>query len=777
MTINGDDREADVAIIGMAGRFPGAATLDEFWNNLRDGVNSITYFSAEELSAAGVAESTLNDPEYVCAAPMLDRVDEFDAAFFGYAPREAAFIDPQQRLLLECAWEALEHAGYCTPSHPYPVGVYAGSSVNTYFLSSGLHTRLTRDFVLALSGSDKDFLATRIAYKLNLQGTAITVQTACSTSLAAVHVACQSLFNGENDLAIAGGVSVKVPQKAGYYCQPGGIVSHDGRVRTFDEGATGTVFGSAAGMVVLKRLPDALRDGDCIHAVIKGSAINNDGSAKANFTAPSVNRQADVVVEALARAGIRAETLSYVEAHGTGTHLGDPIEIAALTKAFQSDTRRTEFCAIGSVKPNIGHAEAASGIVSLLKTVLALEKEAIPPLVHFEKPNPNIDFANSPFFPSRTLLSWPRNVNPRRAGVNSLGVGGTNVHVILEEAPHRGPAESGRKLHILPISARSDAALDALRRRLTEYFQDSGASSLADVAYTLQVGRWPMEYRSYAVCGVDENPPVFLAAPGMTSRRIPKDQTRPVFLFPPPSLALKSGFEELYANEPLFRKGIDWSGATLRSLGITADPLSPDCENEAADRLVVDFVIEYQLAQLWLQWGVKPSLLVGQGLGEIVAACVACALPWEEAVRRISEQTTNGIQLHSAGHIPCQLASTGRLLTGSETLQPISKVPVREPLWATLPAESYLFLEIGDHFDGWRLETMGARKAVVLASLPSANESAVRQLLTAKGEIWMAGVDIDWSKAWEGERRRRVPLPTYPFQRRRVWFDAIPAGA
>ncbi len=388
----------EIAIVGMAGKFPGANTLPEFWRNLEDGIESIRVLSEEELLAAGVAPSSLADPRYVRACPVLEDADKFDAAFFGYTAREARLIDPQHRVLLECAWKAMEHAGYDVTSSANSVGIVAGCSMNSYLLFNGMVSEFLRDYVLTLSCSDKDFLATRIAYKLNLQGPALTVQTACSTSLVAVHLACRGLLYGECDMALAGGACVKVPLISGYGWRDGGMFSRDGHVRAFDAKATGTVFGSGAAMVVLKRLEDALRDNDTIHAVIKGSAINNDGSAKATYTAPSVDRQAEVIIEALANAEVEASSISYIEAHGTGTLLGDPIEVAALTKAFRVTTDAREFCAIGSIKTNIGHLEAAAGISGLVKVVLALNNEMIPASLNYQCPNPDLDFGKSPFY-------------------------------------------------------------------------------------------------------------------------------------------------------------------------------------------------------------------------------------------------------------------------------------------------------------------------------------------------------------------------------------------
>ncbi|MFW9261376.1 type I polyketide synthase, partial [Nostoc sp. CALU 546] len=426
-----------IAVIGMVGRFPGAKSIDEFWDNLCQGKESISFFSDEELEASGVDPAWLNDRNYVKAGVRLSDIEMFDAPFFDFSPKEAEIIDPQHRILLECAWEALENAGYNPSSGKGLTGVYVGTNMSNYFLSNlSSHPDIIQSRGLAvIYGNSQDFAATRVSYKLNLKGPSINVQTACSTSLVAVHSACQGLLNYECDMALAGGISIESLQKQGYFYQEGSITSPDGHCRAFDANAQGTIFGDGAGIVVLKRLEDALTDGDCIHAVIKGSAINNDGAAKVGYTAPSVSGQAEVIAEAQAIAGVAAETITYIEAHGTGTALGDPIEISALKKAFAARTKQKNFCAIASVKTNIGHLNTAAGVTGLIKTVLALKNQQIPPSLHFQQPNPEIDFANSPFYVNTKLSPWQSNGTPRRAGVSSFGIGGTNAHVILEQAP------------------------------------------------------------------------------------------------------------------------------------------------------------------------------------------------------------------------------------------------------------------------------------------------------------------------------------------------------
>ena len=491
-----------IAIIGMVGRFPGAKNIDEFWQHLCDAQESISFFSNEELENLGIDPAWLQSPNYIKAAACLSDIGMFDAPFFDFSPREAEFMDPQHRIILECAWEALETAGYIPGLSKGLTGVYLGANLSVYMLSqlsSQADFRKSIGLSIAL-GNDPHYLATRVSYKLNLTGPSVNVSTACSTSLVAVHLACQGLLNYECSMALAGGVSVQSVQKQGYFYEEGGIMSPDGHCRAFDAKAQGTIFGDGVGIVVLKRLEDALADGDCIHAVIQGSAINNDGTAKVGYTAPSVKGQTKVIVEAQAIAGFDPETITYIETHGTGTALGDPIEISALKKTFEVHTKKQGFCAIGSVKPNVGHLNVASGVTSLIKTVMALKNKVIPPNLHYEQPNPEIDFANSPFYVNTKLSEWKPNGITCRAGVSSFGIGGTNAHVILEEAPIVGPSGASRPWQLLLLSAKTITALKTTTASLSEHLQSHLDLNLADVAYTLQVGRQTFNHRRMLVC-------------------------------------------------------------------------------------------------------------------------------------------------------------------------------------------------------------------------------------------------------------------------------------
>ena len=487
----------EVAIIGMSGRFPKANSIEQFWENLRNGVEAISFFKDDELLALGVEPALLDHPQYVRAAGVLENIEFFDASFFGFSAKEAEITDPQHRLFLESAWEALEQAGYNAETYRGAIGVYAGTGLNSYMLkryAAGSFAASVDPYQLVIS-NDKDFLTTRVSYKLNLEGTSVDVQTACSTSLVAVHMACRSLLGGECHLALAGGVSISEP--SGYLYQEGSINSPDGYCRAFDAKAQGTVAGSGVGIVVLKRLENALADGDTIYAVIKGSATNNDGSFKVSYTAPRIDGQSKVIRKAQAIADVEPDDITYIEAHGTGTPLGDPIEIAALTQAFGARTQRRQFCAIGSVKTNIGHLDAAAGVAGLIKTVLALHHQQIPPSLHFEQPNPKIDFTNSPFYVNTHLTEWQKNGAPRRAGVSSFGIGGTNAHVILEEAPAAAASGPSRSWQLLLLSAKTRAALDRATANLANYLQQYPDANLADVAYTLQVGRRGFEHRPH----------------------------------------------------------------------------------------------------------------------------------------------------------------------------------------------------------------------------------------------------------------------------------------
>ncbi|MCC5623716.1 type I polyketide synthase, partial [Nostoc sp. CHAB 5715] len=519
----------------MAGRFPGAKrSVEQFWQNLCDGVESISFFTDDELLNSGLDPAFLCDLNYVKARAVLEDIEMLDASFFGFSPREAALMDPQHRLFLECAWEALENAGYNPEADKELTGVYAGASLSSYLINNLVSdSNLTKSSSLPITiGNDKDYLSTRVSYKLNLKGPSISVNTACSTSLVAVHLACRGLLSYQCDRALAGGVTIEVPHQEGYFYQEGGITSPDGHCRAFDAKAQGCPSGNGVGIVILKRLEDALADGDCIYAVIKGSAINNDGSEKVSFTAPSVTGQAQVIAEAQAIAGFDPETVTYIETHGTGTALGDPIEVRALKKAFSGETNKKGFCAIGSVKTNVSHLNAAAGVAGLIKTVLALKHKIIPPSLHFEVSNAEIDFANSPFYVNTQLNEWKTDKTPRRAGVSSFGIGGTNAHVVLEESPTVELSGKSRPWQLLMLSAKTNSALETATANLVSHFQLHPELNLADVTYTLQVGRHPFSYRRTVVCQNIQDAIVALQNPKRVLTSAEETNERPIaFMF------------------------------------------------------------------------------------------------------------------------------------------------------------------------------------------------------------------------------------------------------
>ena len=641
----------EIAVIGMAGRFPRAQNLEAFWQNLVAGTHCISFFTDEELAAAGVDRHLMEDPNYVKAGGVLEDADLFDAEFFGYNAREAEVIDPQQRILLECAWEALESAGYGGENDGL-VGVYAGVTRNTYIYNIFANPEVIRrvgGFQVAIS-SDKDFLAPRISYKLNLQGPSVVVQTACSTSLVAVHMACQALLAGECRTALAGGVSITFPQVAGHFYQPGGIDSPDGACRAFDIKSQGTVPGRGAGVVVLKTLEDALADGDYIRAVIKGSAANNDGSVKVGFTAPGMEGQARVVRAALGIAEVDPETVGYIETHGTGTELGDPIEVSALTRAFRTATTKKQFCAIASLKSNIGHLDAAAGVAGLIKTILALEHQQIPASLHFTESNPKIDFESSPFYVNAGLADWPSNGIPRRAGVSSFGIGGTNVHAILEEAPARQPAAPSRHRQVLLLSARTATALEQATDNLAAHLRQHPEQPLADVAFTLATGRRAFDHRRMLLCDDAHDAASALADrdPHRLLTQHSRLASRPmVFLFPGQGTQHVGMGQDLYRTEPTFRQWVDTCaeklkphlGRDLREVLYPSTEASAKAQQELTQTALAQpalFTIEVALAQLWNEWGVRPQAMIGHSLGELVAAFLAGVLPLDDALALVA---------------------------------------------------------------------------------------------------------------------------------------------
>jgi phthiocerol/phenolphthiocerol synthesis type-I polyketide synthase E len=901
-----------IAIIGMAGRFPGARDLKEFWRNLSEGVESIRFFTREELLEEGHDPAIIMKPAYVPAAGYLEGADQFDPFFFGMSPREAETMDPQHRLFLEQAWVALEAAGYDSAGYDGSIGVFGGMNASAYLFNNLLKNRRvreeTREVELRIR-TDKDFLASQVAYKLGLTGPSFTVQAACSTSLIAVCVACQNLMSYQCDMALAGGVSVGSPLKAGSLGH-GELFGSDGHCRAFDAGAAGVPMGSGAGVVVLKRLAEALADGDPVRAVIRGFAINNDGDLKVGYSAPSVEGQSEVVAMAQNMAGVSPETIGFIEAHGTATPLGDPIEIAALTRVFRSSTEKKGFCAVGSVKTNIGHLDAAAGVASLIKAVLALEHGQVPPSLNFTKPNPNIDFAAGPFFVNSKLIDWPRLSPRRRAGVSSFAVGGMNAHVVLEEAPPQPPSDPDRAPELLVLSARTETALETATDRLADFLRGTPQAGLSDVASTLRQGRRAFKWRRTLVCADREDAAAALA--GRDPKRlltsgVGERRKRPVsFLFPGlgdqyPDMGL-----DLYQQEPAFRRAVDRCceiltpelGEDLRAVlyprgtkaAREAGPAAGEIDfrrlvaarREPAETRPIDqtrwaqpavFVVEYALAQLWMQLGVKPRALAGFSLGEYVAACLAGVFPLEVALRLVArrakliEGLPRGAMLgvtlpepearsllrpglalaavsgaesavlagpaEMVAEVERELAGRGvsavRLRTSHAFHSPMME-PVRQatiellrqtelkapqipllsnvtgtwmtPEQATDPGSwgdhlvrtvrfadnlreiwrepGMVLLEVGPGYSlgAWALQHPDRRgdDPVVLPSLRHEQDprSDRALLLESLGRLWLAGLEVNWEGLLDGARRKRVELPTYPFERQRYWIEADP---
>lgn len=640
----------EIAVIGMAGRFPGSNDINQFWTNLHDGVESISFFSEEELIEAGIDPDVLKDPKYVKANGLLERHDWFDSTFFNYTPEEAKVMHPQLRIFHECVWEALEDAAYNPQSYPGMIGLYAGAATSFNWEALSYLSGRTDELgeFAASSLTDKDFLSSRISYKLNLKGPSTSVHTACSTSLVAIHQACRALLTGECNIALAGGVTVLTEQKSGYIYQEGMVLSSDGHCRAFDASADGAVAGSGVGVVVLKPLKTALADRDNIYAIIKGSAINNDGGRKVSFSAPSVEGQSEVIRMALRTARVTPESIGYVETHGTGTALGDPIEISALKLAFKTEKRN--FCAVGSIKTNVGHLDAAAGVAGFIKTTLALKNKIIPPSLHFERPNPEIDFDNSPFYVNTKSINWNNDRSPLRAGVSSFGIGGTNAHIILEEAPERKQvASTGQsdRWEIVPITARTGEALEQLSRSISKYLRENPQVNFSDVAYTLQVGRKPFEYRKFIVTKDAAHASELLDSNKSCNVGIVNTQQANrmvIFLF--------SGFGsqyinmglELYHEELSFREAVDYCFEYLSSKGYDLRPiLYPSEGNEEKEKLasiqhgqVVLFIFEYALAKLLMSWGIAPHAMIGYSFGEYVAACLSGVIAIDDALELVT---------------------------------------------------------------------------------------------------------------------------------------------
>jgi len=863
-----------IAVIGMSGRFPHAKNTDEFWQNLINGRDCVSRFGDRTDS---------DGTKWVGARGTFEKPDLFDASFFGIYPKEAELMDPQHRVFLECAWEALEDAG-CDPlTYPGLIGVYAGLSLNSYLLNNlGKSADLARNYQVAeyqtMLGNDKDFLPVRVSYKLNLRGPSMAIQTACSTSLVAICQAATALLTYQTDMALAGGVSISFPQERHYRFTEEGMVSPDGTCRAFDEKAAGTVFGHGCGVVLLKRLSEAVADGDPILAVIKGWAVNNDGSDKIGFAAPGVNAQADVIALAQAAAGVRPDEVSYIEAHGTGTPLGDPIEVAALTKAFrEGGATANQFCSIGTGKTHIGHLDVAAGVTGLIKTILQLRYGKIPGLLHFTAPNPRIDFANSPFSPVSETREWTRGVAPRIAGISAFGVGGTNAHIVVEEPPIAPITTPSGKPQTLLLSAKSESALNEAASQLASHFENE-QPDFANAAYTLATGRHAFTHRrAVTATTIGE---AILKLRESTAVAIPGGKPRQIaFLFPGQGSQYGEMTREIYDAEPVFRSALDECAELLRSHlqhDIRSTLYPSEHEREAAVRQLGQtsvtqpciFAVEYSLAKLFISWGIEPSLLIGHSIGEYVAAVLAGTFTLPDALRLLAVRARMMQDLPGGSMLAIRAAATGielpqgidlaavnspklctvsgsrdaivelqqvleakgivsRVLDTSHAfhsaaMEPITvsfaakaaEITAKAPTipWistctskfidaSTLADPAYwsrqlrqpvqfsdalatafdegdlIFLEIGpgQALSQFARQHPAREGAPVISSLPRASTD-LTDVLSAVGELWANGFNIDWKSFYQGQSRARLHLPTYPFERQSYWIDVTADG-
>ena len=650
-------RNIDLAIIGLSCRFPGAATAEEYWKNLCGGVESITFFSDQELIAAGVDPTLVANPRYVKAAPMLRDVEMFDESFFGYSPKDAALMDPQHRLFLEVCWEAFENAGYDPVGYPGKVGVLstAGGVVTSYLLAKLHHAEFPGQTASTSHiNNDKDFLSTRVSYKLNLRGPSFAIQSACSSSLLAVHQACQNLRFDECDMMLVGGSVVRVPQIEGYLAERRNVHSLDGHCRPFDAVGQGTIFASGVGAVLIKPLHRAVADRDHIFAVIKGTAANNDGSAKSSYTAPSLGQQSQAVADALTSAGVSADSIGYVECHATGTMVGDPLEVEALTMAFRKETDRKQYCAVGSVKANIGHPEQAAGIAGLIKTALVLHHKKIPPSINYQTPNPAIDFASSPFYVNTKLQDFPATDTPRRAALNSLGIGGTNAFAILEEAPPAAKiadqSPDGFPC-IVTLSAKSAEALVARVEQLLNWLNDNPDAPIGDLCYTTNVSRSQFAFRFAAPARSVLELKKQLAAWLQTadgSSHLQRTSSAPIaFMFSGQGSQYAGMAAQLYRTHSVFRQAIDRCHALAQPYledGLLDVIFAQDSNAALVNRTDYTqpalFAVEYALAELLKSWGIAPDAVIGHSLGEFVAACAADVMTLEDAMRLVTTRGT-----------------------------------------------------------------------------------------------------------------------------------------
>lgn len=791
-----EGNDTDIAIIGLSIRVPGADTVNQFWNHIKNGNEVVADLSS--LSGEDRSRSSEYGGHFIATNTNIKDIENFDALFFDFSPRDASLMDPQHRLFLECAWEALEGAGYDPRSYKGLTGLYAGVYANYYSLFNLLPFLRSSEAASEIQmqiANEKDHLATMAAYKLDLTGPVMNVQSACSTSLAAIHMACESLLTYSSDMMICGAATLSIPQSHGYFYQDNGLLSSDGHLRAFDANAEGTIYSDGAGCVVLKRLRDAWEDGDIVHAVIKGSALNNDGSARVGYSAPGVKGQVQVIERAQLVAGIDPESITYIETHGTGTPLGDAIELEALHEVFGKVTEKRAFCALGSVKPNYGHAGPASGVIGLIKTVMALKEKMLPPSINVEIPNDRLMMANSPFYLNTLLSEWTNSRGPRCAAVSSFGLGGTNVHVILEEAPASKPTElSRRRCKLLVFSARSATALREQSLRLKEALHPVTETELADAAYTLLMGRRLFEHRGFYLChsAADLALPEEKGGARLISRYRNKPPRKLVFLFSNPLPTQRSVVESWMEQEPFFSDKLeDCLEAAKQACSFKGSAWELLNRQEPELQVISNFAVQYALSQLWKQWGISPELCYGRGMGAITAACVsglfslddALALcvryvrvheaSWEnreEAMRKYNEYVQQVRYLQPTIAFKTSLLSENKENSdwrGSsfwiEYLR--QSIDEGEPQECDTPCEDaeQIMLEMS-------LNPLSLTENIETTKEGTELEGIYHML----GMLWMEGYPVNWEAYYAQEYRRRIMLPTYPFERKRYWVDEEP---
>ncbi len=804
--------ETDIAIIGMALRTPGADNVEQFWDILLNSYEVVSDYVALDEKVVLESEQNLGSADrFVKANTAIKGIDLFDAEFFDIRSNDAAIMDPQQRLFLECAWEALENAGYDVNQYSGTIGLYGGVYANYYLLTnlfpSYNDNSLFSEMQMMIS-NEKDHATTFIAYKMNLNGPVVTVQSACSTSLAAVHMACESLLTYSSDIILAGAATVTIPQRPGYYYYEGGILSKDGHCRPYDANASGTIYSDGVGVVVLKRLSDAVRDGDNIYAVIKGSAMNNDGSMRVGYSAPGVKGQIEVITRAHMVSGVNPETITYIEGHGTGTPLGDRIELEALHQVFTKRTKKKGFCALGSVKSNIGHLGPASGVCGLIKTVLSIKNAIIPPSLNFETPNEYLDSFDSPFYVNTVVCPWVTEGYPRRAGVSSFGLGGTNVHVVLEEAPEVSEVSEGRKVKLFSVSARTYSALRKKLEDLLNFLKKNPEMNSSDISYTLHVGRKAFEHRCFmafedineVIETIENN------GRGFAVSYVKDESTLPIFfVFGGECRVRYEIINQLCNQEKGFRRR--WNECCTLIRNTYNIDIGSVCNNNYMyeNKTVqgfVQFALQYALAGLWKDWGIEPKGLIGFGIGLYVCGCIADIFSLEEAIEFVrlyccvnndnyfSVESKDSFLKYNQfvkkvnyrhGSLPVYTFDTFETLYAEETHNYnfwenviIKKMEHSINVLNITAVDRAVFIVMNDimSLNGMLLlDEIKNKNCSVYASIGNSEKAGIKQLYEALGYVWLKGVNVNWYKFYKDEKRRRVPLPTYPFERKRYWVE------